>query len=517
MSVLDRKMFATGDVAGNPFVDSYDEFEPYQLNFTIEPKGEGFVAVQRNPRGEVVKETPINTALSVTGDPVEAYQVQTKNEALRAIRDTGLGILGIRSGQFLLKPALKYFGPKFTKAVTSNRFLNPFTSKKLPGVATPGRKGFQPLDPTKLSSYQIGLKPGAKFGIFSGLGLGGLTAAQTTEEEVAEELRKLEEQQGSAATKKQEVKDKTAIDPYFGGISDEEIDKVLGVSQDKINKEVEDQDQINQDALIKSFTDFQDRMLDDKNLNRLLRNTGVNLVKEGRFSGIASGAAAAATERAAEEVLESEREAEQRLQQMKSGGVDISDLKAISGLEQEYLENYQASQDNKNTAKQVQDVINVLKTQGQNVFGVGNIISSNIKQIMKFVAGDPNLASKAKDIEKNLKTENPRLYIKTILEIVQNREIKELLGESGRTISNLDRQVVERIVGQLKDTSIFGQDPLTIAAKLELLVEDQIKQQRANEEKAIAVARNLVLAGRDPSQLISATQEKAEKRVRITI
>ncbi len=131
-----------------------------------------------------------------------------------------------------------------------------------------------------------------------------MTAAQTTEEEVAEELRKLEEQQGSAATKKQEVKDKTAIDPYFGGISDEEIDKVLGVSQDKINKEVEDQDQINQDASLQITGDFQDRMLDDKNLNRLLRETGVKLVEEGRFSGIASGAASAASLRAAEESAE---------------------------------------------------------------------------------------------------------------------------------------------------------------------------------------------------------------------
>ena len=379
----------------------------------------------------------------------------------------------------------------------------------------PGKKGFQPQDPTKISSYNIKPKPGVIPGSLFVGGYGGLSAAQVTESDIQKEIEQLEKQK-KPETQEIEKQDKQAIDPLFGGISDEEVDEVLGVSEENVDQEIQNSEQ-NQQALIDSFKDFQDAFIDDKNLARLLRNTGVKLVEEGRFSGIASGAAAAAKERAAEEVLESEREAEQRLQEMKSGGVDISDLKSISGLEQEYLDNYQASQDNKNTAKQVQDVINVLKTQGQNVFGVGNIISSNLKQIMKFVAGDPNLASKAKDIEKNLKTENPRLYIKTILEIVQNREIKELLGESGRTISNLDRQVVERIVGQLKDTSIFGQDPLTIAAKLELLVEDQIKQQRANEEKAKAVARNLVLAGRDPSQLISAPQEKVEKRIRITI
>tara|TARA_R100000654_G_scaffold1821_1_gene6662 strand:- start:3056 stop:4570 length:1515 start_codon:yes stop_codon:yes gene_type:complete len=464
MSVLDRKMFATGDVAGNPFVDPYDEFEPYQLNFTIEPKGEGFVAVQRNPRGEVVKETPINTALSVTGDPVEAYQVQTKNEALRAIKDTGIGIAGLYGGRSLAKPIFNRLSPMLTKAVTSNRFLNPFTSKKLPGVATPGRKGFQPLDPTKLSSYQIGLKPGAKFGLFSGLGLGGLTAAQTTEEEVAEELRKLEEEQGSAATKKQEVKDKAAIDPYFGGISDEEIDKVLGVSQDKINKEVEGQDQINQDASLQITGDFQDRMLDDKNLNRLLRETGVKLVEEGRFSGIASGAASAASLRAAEESAEN-----------------------LAKSQPSEFEEFLAKEKIKNTspdkiAKQTNDLAQSVSDyeQGQVTLQMFN----SVKEIMQksditgFRPITSSLFNKAKGfINPNIPL-TPRERAVVILEQIANGNIKTITGESGRTISNVDRQIARQLVGDLKN-------PLTRETEVLEKINTQINSVNQRTQKAL--------------------------------
>lgn len=516
MNVLQRKMFAAGDVATNSFVDPYDEFQPYELDFNIEPKGEGYVAIQRNPRGEVVKETPINLALSARRDPVEAFQVQTKNEGLRAVKEAGLGIAGLYGGRSLAMPLINRLSPMVTKAVTSNRFLNPFTSVKKPGVAVPGKKGFQSLDPTKLSSFNIGIKPGAKYGFLGALGFGGLTAAQTTEEEVAEELKKLEEKN---STKKQETKDKAAPDPYMGGISDEEIDAVIGADTDAVTEAMAkaDYDAEYAQTVRDSITDFQDRYMDNKNMDRFLRNIGKSLVEEGRFTGIATGAVAAADERAAERILEAEREAEMDLLLAKEGGVDITDLGKIDTLEQEYLEFNQTAENNQKNADDVAKVISVLKTQGKNIFGVGNIISSNIKKIMGFVAGDPTLASQAGTIQDALQSENPREYVKTVLEIMKNREIRELLGESGRTISNLDRQIVDSIIGQLQDTKILSQDPKTIASKLEMLQEDQLKKARQNRELANAKARNLKIAGRDVAQLRIATAEAPESRIRIKI
>ena len=509
-------MFAAGDVATNPFVDPYDEFQPYELDFNIEPKGEGYVAIQRNPRGEVVKETPINLALSAKRDPVEAFQVQTKNEALRAVKETGLGIAGLYGGRSLAMPLINRLSPMVTKAVTSNRFLNPFTSVKKPGVAVPGKKGFQSLDPTKLSSFNVGIKPGAKYGFLGALGFGGLTAAQTTEEEVAEELKKLEEK---SSTEKQEKKDKAAPDPYMGGISDEEIDAVIGADTDAVTEAMRkaEYDAEYIQSVADYDLDFQDRYMDNKNMDRFLRNIGKSLVEEGRFTGIATGAVAAADERAAERILEAEREAEMDLLLAKEGGVDITDLGKIDTLEQEYLEFNQTAENNQKNADDVSKILSVMKTQGKSIFGVGNIVSSNINKIMGYISGDPSLAADAAGIQQRLQTENPREYIKTVLEIMKNREIRELLGESGRTISNLDRQIVDGIIGQLQDTKFLSQNPASIATKLELLQEDQLKKARQNRELANAKANNLRIAGRDVRNLRIATAETPESRIRIKI
>ena len=100
---------------------------------------------------------------------------------------------------------------------------------------------------------------------------------------------------------------------------------------------------------------------------------------------------------------------------------------------------------------------------------------------------------------------------------MKNREIRELLGESGRTISNLDRQIVDGIIGQLQDTKFLSQNPASIATKLELLQEDQLKKARQNREKANAKANNLKIAGRDVRNLRIATASAPESRVRIKI
>jgi len=143
-------------------------------------------------------------------------------------------------------------------------------------------------------------------------------------------------------------------------------------------------------------------------------------------------------------------------------------------------------------------------------------------KIMDFVSGDSILNASKKSISEGLKSENPREYVKTILTVVQNKNIKELLGESGRTISNLDRQVVERIVGQLSDTNILSQDPKAIATKLELLYDSLTKEAKQADDMASIIARNLRIAGRDVSKLIPPTPTKTtavedQARVRIKI
>ena len=44
----------------------------------------------------------------------------------------------------------------------------------------------------------------------------------------------------------------------------------------------------------------------------------------------------------------------------------------------------------------------------------------------------------------------PGQRAKAMLKVLTNRDIKEILGESGRTISNIDRQIAEKIMGSLQ-------------------------------------------------------------------
>jgi|13_taG_2_1085334.scaffolds.fasta_scaffold07287_2 hypothetical protein len=434
MNVLQRKMFATGDVATNPFVDSYDEFQPYELDFNIEPKGEGYVAIQRNPRGEVVKETPINLALSAKRDPVEAFQVQTKNEGLRAVKEAGLGIAGLAGGRGALTYAGKKIAPYITQAVTSNRFLNPFTSVKKPGVAVPGKKGFQSLDPTKLSSFNVGIKPGAKYGFLGALGFGGLTAAQTTEEEVAEELKKLEEK---SSTETQEKKDKVAPDPYMGGISDEEIDAVIGADTDAVTEAMAkaDYDVEYAETVRDSITDFQDRYMDNKNMDRFLRNIGKSLVEEGRFTGIATGAVAAADEREAERILEAEREADISLASAKAGLKDKPSSKVITDYKIDLAASAADVEQSELTGQLLDQVEGIITT--KDITGFSPILQSVYKKALGFAGVQSPL--------------DPRERAIVLLEQIANGNIKTITGESGRTISNVDRQIAQKLIGDLKN------------------------------------------------------------------
>ena len=281
-------------------------------------------------------------------------------------------------------------------------------------------------------------------------------------------------------------------------------------------------------------------LLQNKNFLDLMRNIGIKMVETGDLGrGISLGSAEALKEGRAERLLEEQRQAEldkifteygldrrnsldvaraEAIYEANLAGSappDVSDIKNINQLEQDYIASMQSSQNKKYTAKQVEDVIQVLKSSAGQVFGVNNIIQSNFKKIMDFIAGDPTLRGSASDISEGLKSENPREYIKTILEIVQNKNIKELLGESGRTISNLDRQVVEKIVGQLKDTSVLSQSPKAIATKLQLLYDNLIREAQQDEDKARINANNLTLLGRDPATLITSLEPQEQRRERI--
>ena len=67
--------------------------------------------------------------------------------------------------------------------------------------------------------------------------------------------------------------------------------------------------------------------------------------------------------------------------------------------------------------------------------------------------------------------------IKNLIDVLKNRSIREILNESGRTISNLDRQIVDDVFGKLDLTSTRGEILKKLKNSRQQLLDSAIKHQ----------------------------------------
>jgi hypothetical protein len=456
-------MFQQGDEV-TPFLNQLraPQYEEYQLDIKLEDDGAGnFFEVKRDPEGKIVSTKPINLNLSPTQDPLEAYRTQSYNERIQALKNVGTGIVGALTTKGLGGFLGRRLGP-LVPNVLKSRF-SPVQLTKKPGQVISGKKGFQPQDPTKISSYNIKPKPGVIPGSLFVGGYGGLSAAQVTESDIQKEIEQLEKQK-KPETQEIEKQDKQAIDPLFGGISDEEVDKVLGVSEENVDQELQDANEIDVDSLVDTTIDFQDKMLDDKNLSRLLRETGIKLVEEGRFSGIASGAASAAKLKAAEESAETlaksqPSEFEEFLAKEKIKNTSPDKIAKQTNDLAQAVSDYEQGQVTLQMFNSVKEIM-----EKSDITGFGPITKSLINQVTGFF--DPNVPL------------SPRERAVVILEQIANGNIKTITGESGRTISNVDRQIARQLVGDLKN-------PLTRETEVLEKINTQINSVNQRTQKAL--------------------------------
>ena len=202
-----------------------------------------------------------------------------------------------------------------------------------------------------------------------------------------------------------------------------------------------------------------DRFLD------FIRNVGGQLVATGQMGeGLASGAAKAAEERTARELLKEQEEKKYQrdlamavaVQKVKNQGTNTglkpselgalqTDVTEISTTVKDY-EGTEASIDIMNSAidlfdKAIEDGVPITGLPGYAVRGV-----DKLKAFMG--ATDTNVSDSTK--------------IQNYIDQVKQRSIREILNESGRTISNLDREIVDTVFGQLDLTG----DPKEIRKKL---------------------------------------------------
>jgi len=186
-----------------------------------------------------------------------------------------------------------------------------------------------------------------------------------------------------------------------------------------------------------------DRFLD------FIRNVGGELARTGQLGeGLASGAAKAAEERAARDLLQEEEarkfEDAKKLLQIEAGltgdeELSVSDLDKITSKEDELSTNLRNFQKSENTLSNLNYVIQTLDQGGatglKGFFGEAtDIVEAAIKS----------------DTGKSFEELNPRTRANALLKVLRQANVREILGESGKTISNLDRQIVEDVFGDIK-------------------------------------------------------------------
>jgi hypothetical protein len=475
MNILQRKMFANGDAVVNPsfeqnplgsgYAGGYEGsgYQPYELIQDIEKEGDGYVATQRAPDGTLVKKTPINLALSATGDPAEAYRRQIKNEGLRATKEAGYGIAGLFSGRALGSAAMKQFGPSITQALTSKNIFNPLTSTRSNIMG--------PTDPSKLSSFDFGLKTGAKYGLFGGASLYGLTEGQTTEAEVQQEIDKAE---AAAASNN--------FDPIQTALDKEKQDDLAKKNAAKSaaekkkaqeKKELENINAVLEGLNLKEKTE-KEAFIQERN-KRKSRNTGIFLNEMAKAfagtdnlaDGIAIGAAnssdAVMKADEAEELSYAKFLKEQKEQKAAGALKETDKLKIIETYNTAYGE-VEGNQIMLNEIGTLRELL-----QDNNVTGLRGYLSRLVGQGEGFVGADLELRD-AQQVE-------------NIASFLEARMVQALLDEKGKTISDADRKLIKDLIGNIKGPT---SNRATIIDKLRL-IESTLAKTGTDAKKQIEI------------------------------
>ena len=188
-----------------------------------------------------------------------------------------------------------------------------------------------------------------------------------------------------------------------------------------------------------------DRFLD------FIRNVGGELVRTGQMGeGLASGAAKASEERAARELIEKQEEKKYKrdlalavaVEAAKNAGkkdFTVTDVDKITTREEELAENIAQFNKSANTLSNLNYVIQTLESGG----------ATGLKGFFGEAADIVEAAIKS-DTGKDFDELSPRMRVNSVLKVIRQANVREILGESGKTISNLDRQIVDEVFGDIK-------------------------------------------------------------------
>jgi hypothetical protein len=168
---------------------------------------------------------------------------------------------------------------------------------------------------------------------------------------------------------------------------------------------------------------------------RFIRNVGTGLVKTGQIgSGLAAGSVLAAEEEKA--IEDTKREA--LLEAIKEGdkGPDYKEAKSDVDVNTEISKNANLYNNTYNAILDLNYTIDQVKKNPDAVTGPRGAIRRLYDQAAGAVGGKTRFEELS-----------PASKVDLITRLLSNEQVKEILGESGRTISNVDREIVAQIFG----------------------------------------------------------------------
>ena len=213
------------------------------------------------------------------------------------------------------------------------------------------------------------------------------------------------------------------------------------------------------------------------NFVRFVANLSKGLAtSEDMASGLARGAALAAEERGLRDLEEQKLAQEIELERIKGQGTTAlkpSELKSLNAMTTEMsdtIKNYEGTQASIGIMNDAIALFEEAQEKGVPITGLPGRLARFKDEASAFIGIDnPNVSDATK--------------IKNYIEQVKQRSIREILNESGRTISNLDRDIVDRVFGDLDLTG----DPKEILKKLKNARQSLIIN---NKDKKRSIASN---------------------------
>ena len=196
-----------------------------------------------------------------------------------------------------------------------------------------------------------------------------------------------------------------------------------------------------------------------------LGSMGKQLVRTASFMGIPLGTADFVESEEGKRAAEAELEGKFAIEQIKQTGEDTSgiELKATDyrALTKNIKENVPFLEGNIQSVKLLEKAIDIVNTYDNATGGYG-LFQSYLSDIQSFFGKDT----------KNFEELPPYKQVGIIIESIRQKNLQAVLGESGRTISDRDRDIITRV---------FGDQRRGMASKAEIL---QLLQASLNGFKA---------------------------------